>query len=257
MYINELKIVSHSARNKMDMFEDSIAKYGVSSMLGGLYVCFGTMLSYVIGGLLGTADSPWTKIIMGLSFGIALCLIVFAGADLFTSNTMTMVIGANQKETKYIDIAKICGFSWLGNFLGSIIAAGLFVEGGLINESTAYYMVKTVESKISITAPEMIIRGIFCNILVCLACWMGYKMKSESGKIMMILWCVFAFMTAGYEHSIANMGLFAIVKLIPAGSGIALGAMAKNLIFVTIGNFIGGAGVVAGSYIFLTGKKKK
>ena len=117
-------------------------------------------------------------------------------------------------------------------------------------------MIKTVESKISLTAPEMIIRGIFCNILVCLACWMCYKMKSESGKIMMILWCVFAFMTAGYEHSIANMGLFAIVKLIPAGSGLALGAMAKNLIFVTIGNFIGGAGVIAGSYIFLTGKKK-
>ena len=257
MYINELKIVSHSARNKMDMLEDSFGKYGVSSMLGGLYVCFGTMLSYSIGGLLGPSDSPWTKIIMGLAFGIALCLIVFAGADLFTSNTMTMVIGANQKETKYIDIAKICGLSWMGNLLGSIIAAALFVQGGLINEATANYMAKTVAAKISITAPEMIIRGIFCNILVCLACWMGYKMKSESGKIMMILWAVFAFMTAGYEHSIANMGLFAIVKFLPVGSSIAFGGMIKNLIFVTIGNFIGGAGIVAGSYIYLTGKKKK
>lgn len=255
MYSNELKAIAHSAHNKSSMFNESIGKYSLSTILGGLYVCFGTMLAYSIGGLLGTSN-PWTKIIMGLSFGIALCLIVFAGADLFTSNTMTMTIGAFEKETKWSDIAKISGFSWVGNFIGSIIAALMFVHGGLINDGTAAYIIKTVESKTSITPVEMIIRGILCNLLVCLATWMTYKMKSESGKIMMILWCVFAFMTAGYEHSIANMGLFSIAYLIPQGAGLAVDGMVSNIIFVTIGNFIGGAVILGGSYVYLSSKKK-
>ena len=255
MYKNELELMSHSAEKKIGMFNEGLGKYSVSSLLGGLYVCLGTMLAYTIGGLLSVAGSPWTKIVMGLSFGIALCLISFAGADLFTSNTMTMAVGAFEKKTSYLDLLKICGFSWIGNLVASIVTASFLVNGGLISDYTGAYIVKTVESKIGLTAPEMIIRGILCNILVCAACWMTYKLENEAAKVMMTLWAVFAFMTAGYEHSIANMGLFSIAAMIPQGSGLAINLMASNLIFVTIGNFIGGALILGGAYSYMSKKK--
>lgn len=254
MYNEELQAVGHTAKKKVSMLENHFGGALVSNLLGGLYVCFGTMLAYAIGGLLGTSN-PASKIAMGLAFGIALTLIVFAGADLFTSNTMYMAMGVGQKTTTAMGALKVCAFSWAINFAGSIIAGILFVQGGLINDKIADYVVYAVNGKISLTAPEMLIRGILCNTLVCLASWMSYRMKNEAGKVLMILWAVFAFMVAGYEHSIANMGLFTIAALIPQGSGLALGLMAKNLIIVTIGNVIGGSVIMGLGYTYMSKKK--
>ncbi|SFC34584.1 Formate/nitrite transporter [Bacillus sp. UNCCL81] len=44
---------------------------------------------------------------------------------------------------------------------------------------------------------ELLVRGILCNILVCLALWCSFKMKSETGKLIMVFWCLFAFITSG------------------------------------------------------------
>lgn len=256
MYKEGLHSMAHSAEKKVMMLNDSVGKFGVSSLLGGLYVSFGTMLAYGVGAMLYGGGSSSYKIAMGLSFGIALCLVTFGGADLFTSNTMTLTVGRFEKSTSIRDGIKICIFTWFGNLVGSLIAAFLFVQGGLISEETGKFIVKMVEGKIGLTPSEMLIRGILCNILVCMACWCSYKMKNEAAKVMMVLWCVFTFFTAGYEHSIANMGLFGIAYMIPQGAGLALSGAITNLLIVTVGNIIGGAVILGCGYSYLSMDKK-
>ena len=133
----------------------------------------------------------------------------------------------------------------------------MFVNGGLISDTTGEFIAHYVEMKTSLPISQMIIRGILCNILVCLASWCSYKLKNEAAKLLMIAWCVFAFFTAGYEHSVANMGLFSIGLMIPQGAGLAIGKVISSLFFVTIGNTIGGAIVVGLSYVFMTNKEDK
>lgn len=256
MYSEELKSIAATAKKKNKMLKNTPSKYALSCILGGVYVSFGTMLSYGIGASLEHANSPSYKIAMGLSFGIALCLIVFAGADLYTSNNMVMTIGASEKENTWADAFKLWGFCWIGNLIGSMIAAFLFVKGGLVNDVAGEFIVNYVDMKSKLPIDQMIIRGILCNMLVCLASWCSYKMKNEAAKLLMILWCVFAFFAAGYEHSIANMGLMGIALLVPQGASLAIGGIIKNLVFVTIGNTIGGAVVVGLSYVYMTKKEK-
>jgi len=256
MYSEELKSIAATAKKKTKMMKSTPSKYALSCILGGMYVAFGTMLSYGIGAGLEHAGSHSYKIAMGLSFGIALCLIVFAGADLFTSNNMYLAIGAAEKENTWVDAFKLWGFCWVGNLIGSIISAFLLVQGGLVNEVAGEFIVNYVDMKASLPVDQMIIRGILCNMLVCLASWCSYKMKNEAGKLLMILWCVFAFFTAGYEHSIANMGLMGIAMMVPQGASLAIGGIVKNLVFVTIGNIIGGAVVIGLSYVYMTKKEK-
>ncbi|SFU55292.1 hydrosulfide channel, FNT family [Clostridium sp. DSM 8431] len=256
MYREELKTIAGTAKKKNKMLTKTPAKYALSCMLGGVYVAFGTMLSYSMGAGLQTTGSAYAyKIVMGLAFGIALCLVIFAGADLYTSNNMVMAIGATEKETTWIDAFKLWGFCWIGNLIGSVIAGWLFVNAGLFNDSAAEFIVHYVEMKTGLTLGQMLIRGILCNMLVCLASWCSYKMKNEAAKVLMIAWCVFAFFTAGYEHSIANMGLFAIGLFLPQGSVLALSKVITSLIVVTIGNTIGGAVIVGLSYVFMTNKE--
>ena len=96
----------------------------------------------------------------------------------------------------------------------------------------------------------------FSAFLVCLAVWCGFKCKSESGKLIMIFWCLFAFITTGFEHSIANMTLLTISLLAPMEAAVTIGGYAYNLIVVTLGNMVGGILFVAIPYYLISKKKE-
>lgn len=86
---------------------------------------------------------------------------------------------------------------------------------------------------------ELLLRGILCNFLVCLAVFTGTRMKTESGKLIVMFCIIMTFVIAGFEHCIANMGTFTVGYLLLGGLDLAL--IAKSMFFVTLGNIIGGA----------------
>jgi nitrite transporter NirC len=47
-------------------------------------------------------------------------------------------------------------------------------------------------------------------MLVCLAIWTSARTQNDAAKLLLIFWCLFAFIGSGFEHSIANMTLLAI-----------------------------------------------
>ena len=104
-------------------------------------------------------------------------------------------------------------------------------------------------------------------MLVCLAVWLSLAARSVSGKILAIVFPVSAFVAAGFEHSVANMYIIPLGLLIkdwaPAALWPQLGASAaefaaltwpafmQSLIPVTLGNVVGGGGLVGGVYWFI------
>jgi formate/nitrite transporter len=95
----------------------------------------------------------------------------------------------------------------------------------------------------------LLMRGILCNFLVCLAVWSAGRATSDAGKLIMIFWCLFAFITTGFEHSVANMTYIPLGIFL--GADVSWGAFfIANLLPVTIGNLIGGAVVVPFAYYY-------
>ena len=90
--------------------------------------------------------------------------------------------------------------------------------------------------------------AVLANWFVCLAVWMAVRVKSETARILMIWWCMFTFITSGYEHSIANMCGLLIGLLLPHGEAVSWTGYWYNLSLATTGNVIGGAVFVAGLY---------
>ena len=258
MYTKEIEKLAHSAELKSNLFDRSKTRYLVSAALGSLFVSLGIMLIYTIGGIMHHNGVETYKILMGASFGVALSLVLMAGGDLFTSNAMIMTMGALEKTVTWIDALKIWVASWVGNIIGGVIGAILFVSAGLTSGKSEYigeFILNNAYLKVTIPAHQLVLRAILCNILVCLSVWMCYKLKEETAKILMIFWCLFTFITAGFEHSVANMGLLAMGYLIDS-SVITLGGYAYNVIWVSIGNFIGGVLFLALPYYFITSGKK-
>ncbi|MBQ0017632.1 MAG: formate/nitrite transporter family protein [Clostridiales bacterium] len=205
-----------------------------------------------------------SKLVGACIFPAGLIMVVIAGSELFTGNCL-LVIPLLEGEIKAAAMLRNWMFVYIGNFIGSIaVAAGavyshqLSLFGGAM--STA--VISTAVAKCSMTFGEALLKGVFCNILVCIAVWLGMAAKEVSGKILGIFWPIMLFVLCGFEHSVANMyyigaGLFALGNpdyLAAAGAaGIETSALTwcnfftANLLPVTIGNIIGG-GVVAAAY---------
>ncbi|MEW6710842.1 MAG: formate/nitrite transporter family protein [Candidatus Riflebacteria bacterium] len=245
MYQETLEKIGTLATGKVALLNRSRLRYFILSMLAGFYVGLGIILIFTIGGAMG--DDPGKKLIMGVSFGIALSLVIMAGSELFTGNNMIMTAGTLDRKTTWLDTGRIWLWSWFGNWAGSILVAGLFFLSGLAAGATGEFVAKASAAKMAAPAMELFFRALLCNVLVCLAVLCGIKMKEETAKLIMIWWCLFAFITSGFEHSIANMTLLTIGMLV-TGPGVTAGGYFYNLGIVGLGNLVGGAVILGFSY---------
>ncbi|WP_252231828.1 formate/nitrite transporter family protein [Clostridium sp. ZBS15] len=255
MFCEEFNSVVVAAKAKVNLLKNNKLGYFISSMLAGAYVGMGIILIFTIGGLLSSAGSPFTKVIMGASFGVALSLVVMAGSELFTGNNFVMTAGSLSGEVTWSDTLKVWGLCFLGNLVGSIITGAMFYLTGLATGPVGEFIASTSAVKMSVPFLPLLMRGILCNILVCLAVWCSFRCKNEVAKLIMIFWCLFVFITAGFEHSVANMTLLTVGLLSPGAADVSVMGYLYNIIVVTLGNIIGGAIFLAVPYYLISKKK--
>jgi nitrite transporter NirC len=225
---------------KLKNMKENRSGFFVGAMMAGAYVGFGIILIFI----LGTAVDPaYRKLVMGASFGIALTLVVFAGAELFTGHNMYMPLAWLRKKVAGRDVVAVWIFVWIGNLAGSALLAALFVLGGAsgIVDDTASYLNTVAAVKMNGSAVELLARAMLCNWLVCLALWMSGRTTNDAAKCIVIFWCLFAFIASGFEHSVANMTLFSIALLGEHPQSVSMAGMAHNLMWVTLGNLLSGS----------------
>src|SRR4029077_19012267 len=93
--------------------------------------------------------------------------------------------------------------------IGSALVAFMVVRAGLMDETgfpAVYAFVqKLVPTKMNLPLWQPLWRAVLANWFVCLGVWMAARIKSETAKVLMIWWCMFTFITCGYEQRVANM----------------------------------------------------
>ncbi len=253
---NVIKL-SDAAKSKANFLSKSPLRYFIYSMLAGIYVGLGIILIYSIGAPLNESNVPFLKALMGASFALSLTLVIFAGSDLFTGNTMVMVLGKLERKVSWSEVAKVWSVSYLGNLAGSFLLAGIMIGTGLLSKQPLNsFIVDTAAAKMTASFAELFFRGILCNILVCLAVWMCARAKEETTKLILIFWCLFGFIGSSFEHSVANMSLLTMGILAPhANESVSWIGFINNLLPVTLGNIVGGALIVASFYWYVSTAK--
>ena len=126
----------------------------------------------------------------------------------------------------------------------------------VIDDAASKNDIMKTSIKMATPGGQLFLRGLLCNILVCLATWMCYKLKEETAKILMIFWCLFTFITAGFEHSVANMTLLTIALLAPGTAAVSISGYIYNIGMVTLGNMVGGILFVAIPYYLISKKSQ-
>ncbi len=215
------------------------------------------------------------RLLSGLVFCLGLILVVVGGAELFTGNNLIVMAWASGK-VRTLALLRNWLIVYVGNFIGAIGTAILMFltrQYTFGSNAVGVTALKTAITKCDLSFVQAVALGILCNGLVCLAIWLTYSARSTTDRILSILFPITAFVAAGFEHSVANMyfisfALFikgfdpafvaSVTSLVPHLEKLTWQAfLLNNLLPVTIGNIIGGAGLVAAVYwaIFLRPSK--
>jgi nitrite transporter len=254
MYTETIQTLSDQAATKLTHQRRSLVSHVIRSMLAGMYVGAAIVLIFTIGGLLAKDAPGAVRLIMGVCFGGALTMVIFAGSELFTGSNLVLTLGVLTRKARLADLGANWIWTWIGNLIGSALLAGIVIRSGIWDgekmEGVRNFVLNLVQTKMTLDPEQLFWRAVLANWLVCLGVWMAARAKEDTARILLIWWCMFTFITCGYEHSIANMCGLLLGLFMPHGSfaGITWTGYAYNLGLATLGNIVGGALFVAGMY---------
>ena len=244
------------ATSKAQLLRRSWPSYLLSSMLAGAFVGVAVLLLVMVTAGWIVSKGAGARLVEGSVFGVALTLVVFAGAELWTGNAMTMVHGLMKRTASLGDTVAVLVGSIVGNLVGSIGFALLVNASGVMHSGAAKgkpavfvtALAAIVKSKAALTGGQLFFRSILCNMLVCLALWMAARTKSDAAKLIVLFWGLLAFVASGFEHSVANMTVFSLGALAHVGTWSEL---SRNLLWTIPGNLVGGGLIVGFAYGWL------
>lgn len=215
------------------------------AVLAGVFIALGAMFFTVAvtGAELGFGIN---RVIGGVVFSTGLILVVVGGAELFTGNNLIVMAWAG-RQVATGQLLRNWSLVYIGNFAGAVAAALLVHHSGTLGLADGAVLAtatRIAQTKVELPFVEAFVRGILCNILVCLAVWLSYAARHVAGKILAIVPPIAAFVALGFEHSVANM-YFIPLAIMAGADGVTLGGLAANLVPVTLGNIVGGGILVA------------
>lgn len=231
----------------------------------GIFIGIGAVASSTAA--VSFTDVGVIRLVSGLVFPVGLVMVVILGTELFTGNAL-MVSAALERRITWGGLLRNWVLVYIGNFVGAVLLAFLMANFGQFDigsKAVAVYAAKVAAAKDSLPWMNAFVLGIFCNILVCVAVYLGGSSQDTAGKIMGLYLPIAAFVIAGFEHCVANMyyipaGIFAYMNpaytdlITAAGINTAVLDFATfataNLIPVTLGNIVGG--VLVGLLMYFT-----
>jgi formate transporter len=250
--------------------KEAIEKVGVKKANFPLLTSF--MLAIVAGGSIGfgalyysivASDAELSfataRVLGGLVFSLGLALILVGGAELFTGNNLIVMAWASGRVSTGTMLR-----NWLivyvGNLIGSLGLIALVFLSHYVDMNDGRVGGAILNTAIGKIRPDMMtlfFKGVLCNVLVCAAVWLAFAGRSVTDKMVAVLLPISAFVAAGFEHCIANMYFLPLAWLlvrtgqVPAGldvTPITISGIVHNLVPVTLGNIVGGAGLVGAVY---------
>lgn len=247
---------------------DVCSLLALAAMAGG-YVAFGATFAATVTVGLDAAVGPGLAVMIGgLAFSLAYVLAIVGGAELFTTNNMMVMAWAHGRLATR-GLLRAWGVVFAGNLAGTVATAALLVLAGRhtgLDAGVGIALLAEGHRLQSLGMVELFFLGLLGNTLLCLGVWLTYSARSTTDRILALTPPVVAFYALGLEHAIAVMfylpcaamiSLFAGADFWSAAGGSAQALSLSGvevwtvLLPVTVGNIIGGGGLVALVYWFV------
>ncbi len=235
----DIDIITAAGADKAALSRTRPVLYLSRTAIAGAFIMVGTLVSSMSAAWFYTEQIGVAKVLGAFTFSAALLLIVLLGGELFTGANFVMGVSLYENKVTFPGALRVWLLCYVGNFAGIFLLALLVAGSGASGEMLSAYLALTVPAKLSGSWYSLLLKGVLCNFLVCVGVFAGFKLKSEAGKCVVIVAVVSTFVLTGLEHSVANMAYFSLYALLVPGADVA--GIFWNMLWVTLGNMIGGA----------------
>lgn len=250
--------IEKSILKKADLFDNSFGRYAMRAMLACFYLTLGTGIAVSLASFIEHLAPGWGKIGYSFMFTWSLVMIIYLNAELGTSNMMYMTTAVHRKVLTWKKALVILSVCILFNAIGALLSSWVMSYTGAFQAIPAdHYLVTTVANKLAKAPLQIFVEGIFANMVVNIAFFITMRMKDDAGKLLAIVFLIFIFAFLGLEHVIANFSSFSLAFFASGGNvpGMTIAAVLTNILFATLGNYVGGGLVMGLNYSWLNNGK--
>lgn len=252
-YKSMVKYASHKAKLPID-------RLILQSFMAGLWVAvYGHCCTYFSGlfySPTSSVPSAIPKLMYGILFPGAFIAVSFTGTELFTGNTVTMMLfllnglKKGNRLLRFLASVRIWMLSLLGNLIGAVIGALILshLSGVFYEQPQGAFLNALGEGKVKHGFVPNLVLAIGCNMLVCLATWCTLIIEDGAGKILAMWFTVGVFAMGGFEHIVANFYTLALYLMQSAHPYPLSSVILYNWLPVCLGNVIAGFLFTAGTW---------
>lgn len=225
--------------------EEEMSRPGISlwwsGVAAGLSISFSVLAQAML--TLHLPDTPWRPLLAALGYPVGFLMVVLGRQQLFTENTITIVLPvmADKSLANLRALARVWSIVLAANMAGTLLAAAFCSFTPVLAPETLEAMRELGRGMIDKTLPQMFFYGITAGYLIANMVWM--KPSAEGNQLLLVVVMTYLVAIAGSAHIVA--GSIEAFLLVIAGE-LGVGEMLwRFTIPVLAGNIVGGTALFA------------
>jgi formate transporter len=255
-YVTPKELVQEAVQLAKKKASLSVRDMLIRGVLAGAFLGYATSLVFVV------SSQGLPPIVGAILFPVGFVILVLLGLELVTGNFALLPAGLMGGVVPFPKLLRNLGWVYLGNFIGSLLYAGLFylaiTNCGTGNGGVVADLLKQAAQKKTLAYAALgssgwataMVKAILCNWMVTIGAVLALASRSTAGKVAAMWLPIMTFFALGLEHSVVNM--FVIPSGMILGAPISVGQfLFWNLLPVTLGNLLAGA-LLTGAALYAT-----
>jgi formate transporter len=222
----------------------------VLAAIGGGFITLGAFFSLLLAA--GVHSPGPQRLLEGVGFSAGFFFVILSEAALFTEANVTLpaTLLRHDVDAPGRRVVRFWALAWIGNLAGAFVTGLAIHAAQRFSPDVDNLLRELVARKMSFRAEggaegwfRLVLSGMLANWLVGMAAFFAVMGRTLFGKYIPVFLAVTLFVSAGFQHSPANMGFFSLIM--PTGHGPGWGAaLSWNLVPAGIGNIVGGSVLV-------------
>lgn len=235
------RILQHELREALDALDRSTSRLCVSGLSAGLDIGFSLLLIAVVRTQAeGVLPVPVVELLLATMYSFGFIIVVLGRSELFTEQTALSVLPLLSGHTTLYKVARLWAIVYVSNLVGTALFAGLAAVAipsmGVVERGVLQALATEVTDH---PGWVIFVSGILAGWMMGLLSWLVAAGRDTISQIV-IVWIITAGIGLARLHH-AILGAVKVFTGVFSGAPITVSEVAWFLLWVTLGNAVGGA----------------
>jgi formate/nitrite transporter FocA (FNT family) len=234
------EIVEDAAKIGGKRLDRSLAGDVMTSIIGGMSICFGVVAMAWASASFGGADGPSVAHFVGaLAYPIGFVILLIGKSELFTENFLLPVTGVIERRGSVRQLGGLWAVTLIGNFLGSLVFAFLISRPGVLDPGPAGDIVQAAQQVVDYPFWTAFVKAIFAGWLMTILTWLLLAADGLGPKLVLI-WLIGTLIILSEATHVIISGAEVLMASLLGSDVAVLDWLGGTFAPILLGNLIGG-----------------